>query len=507
MLCLRRALLLSAIAIAAPAHAAERAVSEADLKAHIAVLASDAFEGREPGTVGETRTLAYIVDQWSRAGLVSGTTGPIPWLQPVPLIESSSMTSAATFHVGGKRIELTDADAVLIGRTADTTLTALPVSFVGYGIDAHGAVNGDVAGRAVLVLVDQPPFAKSGSGFRSRARMLIDAGARAVIGIPTDAMPWAAMVRGAKSPTTRLADPADAAAAGALNGLISLNAVDRVLTAAGQNRAALMEAAAAPGFAPVALGATADLSAQTDVHLYESHNVIAKLPGRNPDGKAVVILGHWDHLGLCRPAGAEDRVCNGAVDNASGIAVMIEVAKRLAAGPRPDRDVYFLATTAEEKGLLGAHWFAANAPVPLGAITIALNIDTIAISPRGAPLAIIGRGRADVDAAINGVAKRLGRKLDTDGEADAFIQRQDGWALGAKGVLAVMAGGSFSAMSDLQAFLASDYHSPADQLTDRVPLGGAADDADLHLALARYFASTKAWKGARPVPDAGTSAH
>src|SRR3546814_19022990 len=120
------------------------------------------------------------------------------------------------------------------------------------------------------------------------------------------------------------------------------------------------------------------------------------------------------------------RICNGAVDNASGIAVLIEVAKRLGQGARPDRDIYFLATTAEEKGLLGAHYFADHPVVPLSDITVALNVDTIAISPRGTPVATIGRGTPAYDAVVREVATKLGRTLDQAGEDDAFIPRQAG---------------------------------------------------------------------------------
>ena len=241
---------------------------------------------------------------------------------------------------------------------------------------------------------------------------------------------------------------------------------------------------------------TADLATTSNIRTYASNNVIAKLPGAKPDGKAVLFLGHWDHLGICRPEGdAADRICNGAVDNASGIAVLIEVAKRLAGGARPGRDIYFMATTAEEKGLLGATYFADHPIVPLGDITVALNIDTIAISPRGTPVATIGRGRPAYDAVVRDVATKLGRKLDEDGEADAFVQRQDGWALGAKNVPSLMAGGSFSDMPLLEAFLESDYHTANDNFSDKIPLGGAAEDADLHVALGRAFANVKSWPG------------
>ena len=240
---------------------------------------------------------------------------------------------------------------------------------------------------------------------------------------------------------------------------------------------------------------TADFTAESAVRPFASHNIIAKLPGAKPDGKAVLFLGHWDHLGICAPEGEADRICNGAVDNASGIAVLIEIAKRLGQGVRPDRDIYFMATTAEEKGLLGAHWFADHPVVPLSDITVALNVDTIAISPRGTPVATIGRGKPAYDAVVRDIATKLGRTLDEDGEADAFIQRQDGWALGAKGVTSLMVGGSFSDMKLLEAFLGSDYHQAADNFSDKIPLGGAAEDADLHVALGRAFADTKRWPG------------
>jgi Peptidase family M28 len=228
--------------------------------------------------------------------------------------------------------------------------------------------------------------------------------------------------------------------------------------------------------------------------------VLGYLPAAKPTKETILIMGHWDHLGYCRPEGAEDRICNGAVDNASGIAVMIEVAKRLGQnsgkGPALDRNVLFFATTAEERGLLGAFAFATNPPsgFPLDGIVAALNIDTIAIADRGAPVAIIGRGTTNLDKAIDKIAKQLGRKIDSDLDANAFIQRQDGWALASKNVPTAMIGGSFSDLNKLEAFLGSTYHGPDDELVDSIPLGGAAEDADLHVALVRYLGNRKTWK-------------
>jgi Zn-dependent M28 family amino/carboxypeptidase len=488
-----RAAIAAALLVSSPAlHAQDAPVAEADLARHIRILASDAFEGRAPGTVGEDRTIAYVVGEWAKAGLEPVPDSRTPWLQPVPLVETQATSGTATFRAGSRPFTLDEDGIVLIGGKPVVELANAPLLFVGYGVDGAGKVNADVAGRVVIMLADEAPFGDTLPRYRERRQMLADAGAAGVLVVASDAMPWERLRAALGDKVTRLAsakvDPS-------VSGFLSAKAVDTLFGKAGVDGAALRAAAKAAGYRGTELPVSADFTATVTVRPYQSNNIVAKLPGAKPDGKAVLFLGHWDHLGVCAPDDPKDRICNGAVDNASGIAVLIEVAKRLAAGPRADRDIYFLATTAEEKGLLGAHWFADHSVVPLADITVALNIDTIAISPRGTPVATIGRGKPAYDAVVRDVATKLGRTLDEDGEADAFVQRQDGWALGAKGVTSLMAGGSFSDMALLEAFLSSDYHGPGDQYSDAMPLGGAAEDADLHVALGRAFADTKRWRG------------
>lgn len=493
-----RAAIAAAALVATPtsAHtasaAADAPITEADLAAHMKILAGDAFEGRAPGTDGEDRTIAYIVGEWAKAGLEAVPGSATPWLQPVPFVETEALNGTATFKVQGRDFALADDGILLTGRDASVSLSGVPAVFVGYGVDGAGQVNADVKGKLAIMLFDNAPFGDKLPRYRERRQLLADAGAAAVLVIATDAVPWDALRESVGSKAMRLAS---AKAGAPVSGFLSGAAADALFKAAGQDGAALRAAAKSQGYKGAALPVTADFTAQSAVRAFASHNIVAKLPGARPDGKAVLFLGHWDHLGICAPEGEADRICNGAVDNASGIAVLIEVAKRLGKGARPDRDIYFLATTAEEKGLLGARWFADHPVVPLGAITVALNVDTIAISPRGTPVATIGRGKPAYDAVVREVATKLGRTLDEDGEADAFIQRQDGWALGAKGVTSLMVGGSFSDMKLLEAFLSSDYHSAADNFSDKIPLGGAAEDADLHVALGRAFADTKRWRG------------
>lgn len=153
--------------------------------------------------------------------------------------------------------------------------------------------------------------------------------------------------------------------------------------------------------------------------------------------------------------------------------------------------------TRRQSGLLGAYAYAEKPVFPLDQIVISLNVDTIAIAPRGSKVAIIGRGTTKLDDAVEMVAKKTGRKIETSTDANAFIQRQDGWALTQKGVPALMVGGSFADLNLMQKFLGSDYHGPNDELTDKTELGGAAEDADLHIALGQHFANTRKFKSAK----------
>jgi Zn-dependent M28 family amino/carboxypeptidase len=283
-----------------------------------------------------------------------------------------------------------------------------------------------------------------------------------------------------------------------IDGMMSAESADALLASGGASAESLRSAATAADFTGIALPVTATLSADTVRHDFNSYNVIGRLPGRQPASGTVVLTGHWDHLGICRPEGEADRICNGAVDNASGIAVLLEVGARLGAGARSgaqlDRDVMIIGTTAEEQGLLGAFHFVAAPPVPLAQIAVALNVDTVAVAGRGAPMAVIGRVDNPLYAtAFEQVGRSLGRAIDSDVEGEAFVRRQDGWALTQAGVPSLMAGGSFSDMAKLEDYLGGDYHGPADQMKDSIPLGGAADDADLHLALTRHFGLLRSW--------------
>jgi len=466
---------LPLLALAAPLSAQRAAaVGTEQLRRHIEVLASDAYEGRQPGTPGEAKTLAYISGQFARIGLEPAGPGG-RWYQPVPLVQRRAGSHRATFRARGRAVPIGANELILLGRDASERLRAAPVIFVGSGASLPQGLS--VRGATVLMLYGAPRGAPPAG---ERAKRLAAAGAGAVITVYGPEMPWTTLQRLFAEGGDRLQSEARPEISGAM----ALAAATRLLQAAGAGIGDLPAASVSPNFVPKRLDAQADLVVSTNVREYTSYNVIGRLRGSGRTGESVLYLGHWDHLGICPPVGA-DRICNGAVDNASGIAMMIEIAATLARGPRPRRDILFMATTAEESGLLGAEHFAARPVVPLKSIVAAINIDTVAIHNRGEPVAVIGRGVAPLDNAIAETAAEVGRRMDTDTEADAFVQRQDGWALARAGVPAVMVGGSFANMAQLAKFISGPYHKADDDLKRPLILDGAAEDTSLLIALGR----------------------
>jgi len=474
------ALLLPAIAFAAP-------VAPDQLRRHIEILASDDFEGRAPGTEGEAKTVRYIAGQFRAVGLEpAGADGG--WYQPLVLAVRKPVSQRMRLRGRDSTGEVDPGGLILIGASADERVRDAPLVFAG-----HGAVLADrgidqLAGAplkdaVVLILYDAPDI-PGFPGFAERVQAVAERGAAAVIGIVGDDIPWPAVGEYYRAGQLRL----DIEPAAPIQGVISQPAAEQLVRAGGGDLAGLLNDVPGPAFTARTLGLRVSLEVATDVRRITTNNVVGRLRGRGGTGQSLLYLGHWDHFGICRPAGEADRICNGAVDNASGIAALIEVARGLAAGRRPKRDILFLATTAEEAGLLGAQYFASRPPVPLASIVAALNLDTVAIAGRGAKVAVIGRGVPALDALIEEAAREQGREIDRDAEADEYVERQDGWALARAGVPSAMVGGAFSDMARLNAFLNGPYHQPGDDLGRPLILGGAAEDADLLIALGRKLA-------------------
>jgi hypothetical protein len=480
-------LLLAALVAFTPASAAprrDRAAEElkAQLLAHVTELSSDAYEGREPGTEGEAKTLRYLGQQWFDIGLQSGTNDPgHAWFAPVTIIAREPDGSRAAFTRKGRR-QFTPSEAVLVLTSGKRSLIEnAPVLFVGKG---NGAAlkRSELAGRVALLL-------DGGIDTSVRQNALLEAGASAVLTV----LDGERSLENVSARRGRLAYGLNNEAFGGdLEAFITSEGLARALTGTGQSLTTLQTAAAAPDFAARPLDLAVTLEATTRETRINSHNVIGKLPGRRPELGAVLMVAHWDHFGRCVSPPAEDQICNGAIDNASGVAVLTEAARRLAKGPAMDRDVYFLATTGEELGLLGAHAFAENPPLPINSIVAAFNIDSVALLPAGRPFAIVGKGLTGLDPQIAAAAKAARRKLVEGDGANAYVQRQDGWALLKHDVPAVMVSSSWSDIAVIERFFEGDYHRASDQLAGKgIELGGAADDVLFLVQLVRWFGDPK----------------
>lgn len=448
---------------------------EAALARHIEVLASDAFEGRRPGTSGEAETLRYLAREWQAAGLVSGTNDPAnPWFAPVDLALSIPAHSEVVVQQEGRRVPL-GADEVRVFTTGQRDLLdEAPVIYVGRRGAGLGA--SELAGRVAVMEWDHPERLE-------QREALLEAGAAAVLAV-ADRRSFAENVEIRGEGSYRL----DSEAPAILDGFVTEQAIERLIGA--ERWAAERDDGASGNFMPIPLQLTATIEAASTPGKVLTHNLIGRLPGRRPDDKVVLLLAHWDHFGTCGEPPAQDTICNGAVDNASGLAVLTELARALAAGPRLDRDVYFLATTAEEWGLLGARAFARNPPLPLQSVVAAFNIDTIAVAPRGSPVAIVGEGMTDLDAALDKLIRSAGRRKVPDDIAVNYLKRQDGWALLQRDVPAVMVSSAFARPAPLREYTVTRYHKPTDE-AGAVELGGAAEDLLLHIVLVRHFANAR----------------
>lgn len=455
----------------------EREAIQSRLMADISTLASDEFGGRKPGTRGERLTTGYIVRELQAAGLQSGTNNPgSEWLAEVPLVATQPATSRIVFNRDGKTLEFTSGSESALAFTNRRRTLVEQGEVVYVGKLGEQVPEATIAGRVVIML-GEPGFSPARRG------ALFTKNPAAILTVVENAEAIAGVRRAFDRERISLVNED----APRLSGYISREAMAQKLgTDAWET---LLASADDDGFEPVRLDFKATVEATSKRRELRSNNVIGKLSGTKPGSGAVLMLGHWDHLGECGAEDAEDRICNGAVDNASGIAVMLELSRRLAAGDPLERDVYVLATSAEESGLLGARAFIENPAIPLDAIVAAFNFDNIAVAPAGSRVGFVGEGETRLDPLVREVVAAAGRQLGEREYANSFLRRQDGWALLQEGVPAVMISGAFSSEIVLGPFLSSNYHRASDEI-ESIELGGAIDDLLLHEELVRRTANT-----------------
>jgi Zn-dependent M28 family amino/carboxypeptidase len=458
---------------------------------HIAVLASDAYEGRLTGTPGYLKAAAYVAGQFKAAGLAPGGADG-GYFQPVDLISQSvdQDASRVTITVGGKPWTARMGEDLVLGvRIPQPTTITAPLVFIGYGIalpdvgyDDFGAQ--DLKGKIAVTISGGPDTLTGALKAHSRAyntwKAVEKAGAVGLISIPNPAsmdIPWARLRLLAKQSGMTLADPRFQDAKGPrLTATINPASAEALFAASGHSFAELKALSDAhkpiAGF-PLNATLTADVVAQTTP--VTSPNVVGLLPGSDPAlrGEYVVVSAHLDHLGVGAPIDG-DPVYHGAMDNASGVASLLEVGRDLAlSAARPKRSVLFVAVTGEEKGLLGSRYFAETPTVARRAIVADINMDEfLPLFPLHA-LTALGEPESTLGADVRAVARDQGYEILPDGEPDrSLFVRSDQYSFIRVGIpsIALMFGHAPGSKEDA---IVADwnqhrYHAPQDNLTQPV---------------------------------------
>ena len=496
------------------------------LSRHVRVLASDAFEGRAPATSGEEKTIAYVVDELKKAGVQPGGERGT-WTQDVPLVRAQVEGAvSASLRIGSETQTLTNGDDVVLQSLSPVDRVALvdaPLVFVGYGItapergwdDYKGA---DLKGKVAVVLVNDPDFETNAPGaFDGRAETyygrwtykyeeLARQGAAGVL-IVHETVPaaygWATVRASGLSPVFDIPRPDAATYHTLLRGWMQRDLAVSLFKRAGLDFEVEKRRAQTKAFTPVPLG-DATLSAAFDVERDQvvTRNVIGRLEGAQRHDETVIYSAHWDAFGIGEPDAAGDPVRHGAVDNATGVAAVIELARVFAAGPRPQRTLLFMALTAEEKGLQGATFYAAKPLMPLAKTAAVLNIEMLSPDGPTRDIASWGKGRVSLENDLKRVAEAHGRTYSPDPNLEAgFFYRADHFAFARAGVPAITVGagldridgGVASGKALRDAYFARCYHQPCDAWTASWDARGQAQDVALLYALGREIADSDAW--------------
>ncbi|WP_290781575.1 M28 family metallopeptidase, partial [Arenimonas sp.] len=512
-------------------------ISAEDFSQHVQVLSSDEFGGRAPGTDGEQKTADYVVAQFKRLGLQPGNGDS--WFQDVPMVVTTAdeAASTASMTLNGEARPLAFGTQMALGtRTAQLQVDVAdsPMVFVGYGVNAPEAgwndYEGlDVKGKTVVMLVNDPGFHAGDTELFSGKKMTYYGrwtykfeeaarqGASAALIIHDDAgagYGWDVVKNSWSGAQYDLPTSADPEPRLPMQGWLTGEVAAQLFTDAGLDLETLRAAANKPGFKPVALGdATFAASLTSSVSEASSKNILAKLPGVERPDEAIVYTAHWDHLGdhsathggdkAAAPTEAEDHVYNGAIDNATGVAGVLEIAEMFAVqNAKPARSVVFLMVTLEESGLLGSKYYAANPVIPLKDTVAVVNLDAMSVVGPTRDMVVIGLGNSELDDVLRPIAEKQERTLvEEDGVEKGFFFRSDHFSFAKYGVPALYAKGGIDHVEkgvefgrQVQAnYTTALYHKPADEFDANWDLRGVVQDLYALYGVGRTLANNDAW--------------
>lgn len=503
---------------------------------HVRTLSSDEFEGRAPGSKGEQLTIKYMEDQFRAAGLEPGNPDGT-YLQNVPLVgitPDPAMKLMLTGH--GKTLEpkFPDDFVAWSKRVTDVSAVDADVVFVGYGVQApefqwDDFKGADVKGKILVELISDPPVSDPGDPAKldpktfggdamtyygrwtykfEKAAQLGAAGCIIIHQTDRAGYPWEVVRNSWSGIQFDLAAPDKNLSRLAVESWITSDFAARLFKVAGQDLDKLIAAAARRDFQPVPLGIREKLAIHNTLRTLDSHNVIARLTGSDPELKNsyVIYTAHWDHFGI-GPEMNGDKIYHGAVDNASGSAVLLEMARayKMLRTP-PKRTILFLSVTAEEQGLLGSQYYAEHALYPLARTALDINMDGMNVLGRTSDIVQIGRGASTLDDTVEAVAKQQGRVVKPDPEPEkGLYYRSDHFQFAKNGVPAFEpeAGVDFVGrpqgwgLEQRRKYTAEQYHKPADKIEPDWDLSGAVQDSQFYFLLGYAVAnetSVPEWK-------------
>ena len=489
------------------------------LLAEIERLASDEFEGRAPGSDGETRTIEYLREQFSALGLAPGNPDGA-WVQNVPLVgitpaAGDTMTvsrgdDTRTLEPGADYVAYTKR---VVGRVeVDAEFV-----FVGYGAvapeyDWNDFKDVDVSGKILLFLVNDPPSEDLFGGqamtyygrWTYKHEIAAEKGAAGslVIHEPGPAgYPWEVVGSSPYGESFDLVSDERNIGRAAIEGWIQRDAAASLFEMAGLDFETEKATAANADFQPVELGVTGRTQVRNTLRTIDSQNLVARLPGAGAPNEVVIYMAHWDHLGKDESL-TGDQIYNGAADNATGTAGLIELARAFTEGAPPRRSVLFLAVTAEEQGLLGSRYYGEHPLYPAAQTVAALNMDVLNQWGRTRDLTIVGMGQSQLDDVAGEIAGRFGRVLNPDPEPEkGFYYRSDHFSFARAGIPAFYADPGVDyldkppgyGLEKREEYTANDYHAVSDEVKPDWDLSGALDDLTFMYHMGARLAATDEW--------------
>jgi len=528
-----RALFLPPVAIALIAAAPESPpINLQTLKDVTKTLSADDMEGRAPATPAEDKATTYIVERFKAAGLKPGNHGT--WFQDVPLVEITSQNVSSLVFTGGKApVSLDYRKDMVIATyqvTPKTEVKDSDVVFVGYGIDApergwNDYAGIDVKGKTVIILVNDPdwqtttldgPFGGRAMTYYGRWTYKYEEAARqgaaaAIIVHDTEpaAYGWGVVQSSWTGPQLEQDAPGDHMDQSKAIGWIQKPAAEALFASAGKDFAALVAAAKIKGFRAVPLGVKASVGWTNTIRRQASKNVVGILPGTERADEIVLYSAHWDHLGHCDAINGDD-ICNGAVDNASGVAALVALAEANTKAGAARRSQVFLAVTAEESGLLGSKFYAENPVYPLNKTVGGVNMDALKIYPKTRDFVITGAGKSELEDMVRPMVEAQGRHIAPEPSPErGYYYRSDHFSFAKLGVPMLdgsagedlVVGGPAAGKAASDDYNDNRYHKPQDEYDPAWDWGAAMQDVSLYYTMGRTLADGRGWPNWYPTAE------